>query len=154
MTISNGLPILATDLNTIWDSVNLVNAIKTTGRYEVDVATFNFDSVDTSLANKRIWVPPVDCQIVGISVMAATTSTLPGTATFTITANTNSTLAPLGVVITGSSVRTDGVVPDGVFTVLAGDNVIITPTNIPGASSLGPPLLRLHICYKTKWSRT
>lgn len=154
MTISNGLPILAEDLNTIWTSVNLVNAIKTTGRYEVDVATFNFDSVDTSLANKRIWVPPVDCQIVGISVMAATTSTLPGTATFTITANTNSTLAPLGVVITGSSVRTDGVVPDGVFTVLAGDNVIITPTNIPGASSLGPPLLRLHICYKTKWSRT
>ena len=154
MTISTSSTIIATDLNTVWTSVNLVNAIKSTSRYEVDVATFNFDSVDTSLANKRIWVPPVDCQIVGISVMAATTSTLPGTATFTITANTNSTLAPLGVVITGSSVRTDGVVPDGVFTVLAGDNVIITPTNIPGASSLGPPLLRLHICYKTKWSRT
>jgi len=154
VTISTSSTVIATDLNTVWTSVNLVNAIKSTGRYEVDVATFNFDSVDTSLANKRIWVPPVGWQIVGISVMAATTSTLPGMATFTITANTNSTLAPNGVVITGSFVRTTGVVPDGVFTVLAGDNVIITPTNIPGASSLGPPLLRLHICYKTKWSRT
>jgi len=154
VTISTGQPVIATDLNTVWTSVNLVNSIKSTGRYEVDVATFNFDSIDTSLANKRIWVPPVDCQIVGISVVAATTSTLPGTATFTITANTNTTLAPNGVVVTASTVRTTGVVPDGVFTVLAGDNVIITPSNVPGASSLGPPILRLHICYKTKWSRT
>jgi len=150
LTISSGFPILPADLNSIWSTVTTIQALRATSRYEIDVASFNFDS--TIEPDSRLWVPSTDAQILGAIVVAGSPSIISGTATFQLNGNINEPFVITGTVTVGASVRTFTAAPSGMFSVLAGDVISLDTVSIPGVS-LGPTLLRVHILYKTKWSR-
>lgn len=151
MTISNGLPILAADLNTIWDGIDTLVTVAGQ-KYEVDVFTFNFDNVDSDLTDAvRYLIPATDGEIVGIVAIIGETGGKTGTLNFQITGSINSTIEIPATITSLSTTRTNVTLPSGRFGVILGDTISCTCISAP-YSGAGPEVVRIHVLLKTKWS--